>query len=39
MLVSFTIEVMEQQNLLEAGQKYVKEVLVCKMLLPGAVLA
>lgn len=39
MLVCFTIELMEHQNLFEVGQKYVKGVLVCKMLLPGAVLA
>lgn len=38
MMVCFTMELMEHQNLFE-GQKYVKEALVCKMLLPVAVLA
>lgn len=39
MLVCFTIQLMDHQNLFEEGQKYVKEVLVCRMLLPVAVLA
>lgn len=39
MLVCFTIGLTEHQNLLEEEQKYIKEVLVCKMPLPVAVLA